>query len=363
MWKSTIYRLWWVLFLSPCLAHGAEVSGLYEAEVQVFSQKGAERATAMGVALSEVLAKVSGRRDAAMQRGVAEAVRQPSALLQQYLYRALPEDEKLPAAPGEEPQLVFFRFDKEAVDKLLRDNGLPVWGSTRPATLVWLAVEDAERRVLVGSDMAEPVRRALEREARQRGLALVLPLLDLEDQTKLQFAEVWGGFNEPVLAASARYRTEAVLMGRMQRTPAGEWTGSWTLLQGDASRTWEARGVLAEEVVDAGMAGVVDTLAARYAPAAAGQQAAALSMIVTAVRDLRDYARVIQYLQSLEQVTHVQTLRVDADRVGFELAVRGDAAGIAQIIGLGNVLTPVASGVVPADGQTPRPVIYQLSTQ
>jgi hypothetical protein len=349
------------LFFLASSVLGAEVSGLYEAEVQVFSQKRAERATAMSAALSEVLAKVSGRRDAAMRPGVAEAVRQPAAFLQQYLYRALPESEKPPAVPGEEPQLVFFRFDKEAIDKVLRDNGLPVWGATRPAALVWLAVEDAERRFLVSSDMPEPVRRALEREARQRGLAVVLPLLDLEDRAKLQFAEVWGGFHEPVLAASARYRTEAVLTGRMQRTPAGEWTGTWTLLQGDASRSWEARGVLAEEVVDAGMAGVVDALAARYAPSAAGQQAGVLPMVVTAVRGLRDYARVVQYLQSLQQVSRVQPMSVDGEQVGFELELRGDAAGLVQTIGLGNVLAPAAAAPfgAAADG-TPQPFVYRL---
>lgn len=363
--QSFLNRLCCLLFVLPCLAHGAEVSGLYEAEVQVFSQKADERATAMTSALSEVLAKVSGRRDAALRGGVAEAIRKPATFLQQYRYRALTEAEKFPAAPGEEPQRVFFRFDKEAVDKVLRDHGLPVWGSIRPATLVWLAVEDADRRFLVGSDASEPVRRALEREGQRRGLALVLPLLDLEDQGRLQFAEVWGGFHESVLAASSRYRAETVLMGRLQRQPEGEWSGSWTLLQNASSQSWEARGVLIEEVVDAGIAGVLDMLAAYYAPDATGQEGATLPMVVTAVHGLRDYARVSQYLHSLQQVTRVQAVRVEADQVSFELEVRGDAAGLAQVIGLGNVLTPVTP-LPAADGQalspaSPRPVVYQLA--
>lgn len=362
MWKSIVYRLCCLLCVLPCLAHGAEVTGLYEAEVRVFSQKGDERATAMASALAEVLAKVSGQRDAALQRGVAEATRRPAKFLQQYRYLALPDAEKYATEPGDEPQRVLFRFDKEAVDKVLRDNGLPVWGAIRPTTLVWLAVADAERRFLVGSDMPEPLRRALDREANRRGLALVLPLLDLEDQSRLRFAEVWGGFREPILAASARYHTEAVLVGRMQRTPEGEWTGTWTLLQGDAAQSWEAQGVLAEEVVDAGVAGVVDSLAARYAPAAATRQAASLAMTVTAVHDLQDYARVTRYLQSLQQVVRVQPLRVEADRIGFELHLRGDAAGIVQTIALGTVLVPVAESGA-GDGQAPlqpRPVVYQL---
>ena len=85
-------------------------------------------------------------------------------------------------------------------------------------------------------------------------------------------------------------------------------------------------------------------------------------MTVTAIHDLRDYARVSQYLQSLQQVTRVQTLSVDADRIGFELQLRGDPAGIVQTIALGTVLTPVAEGIA-MDGQAlpqPQPVVYRL---
>jgi hypothetical protein len=365
MWKSTVCRWWCVLLLLPCLAHGAEVKGLYEAEVQVFSQKRAERATAMGSALAEVLSKVSGQRDAALAHGVATAIRRPAAFLQQYRYRALPDADKLVVAPGEEPQMVVFRFDKQAVDKLLRDNGLPVWGATRPATLVWLAVEDDGQRYLVGSDSPETIRNALERESRRRGMALVLPLLDLEDQIKLRFADVWGGFRDPVLSASARYHTEAVLMGRMQHTAGGEWRGSWTLLEGHTVQSWDTGGVLAEEVVDAGVAGVVEQLAARYAPASGTQQAGPLALTVTAVHNLADYARVSHYLQSLQQVTSLQATRVDADQVSFALGLRGDADSLAQTIALGNVLVaakpqaPPAAGVSTAQ-DTATTAMYQL---
>jgi len=331
--------------LLPLVGTAAEVSGLYEAEAQVFSQKRSERATAMAAALAEVLVKVSGQRDAALVPGVAQATRSPAKFLQRYHYRALSKEQREQAlreaadndVTGVDPQIVLFRFDKTAVDKVLRDNDLPVWGSTRPATLAWLAVQDEDNRYLVAADSLQPARKLLTREAQRRGLAMLLPLMDLEDQRSLSFADVWAGFRDPILRASARYRTESVLVGRMYRTSGGEWQAQWTLLEGQQIQSWASAGVLPVEVLDEGVSGAIEVLASRYAPVA-GEQAGLMPVTIVDVRSLSDYARVTQYLKSLQRVEHVQVARVDADQVTFELDVEGGPDAIAQTIALGNVL-------------------------
>ena len=369
-----ICRVVVILYLLPACAWAAEVSGLYEAEVQVFSQKREERATAMVSALAEVLTKVSGRRDANLIRGVAQATRQPAKFLQQYRYRDLTEAERVALFPPgletedaaaahesqKDAQMVYFQFDKAAVDKVLRDNNLTVWGATRPATLVWLAVQDETERYLVGSEAEEPVRQMLTREAQRRGMSLLLPLMDLEDQIALKFADVWAGFREPLLKASARYRTEAILVGRLYRGVGGEWQGQWSLLEGEQSRSWTSDGVLMAEVVDQGVAGAIEILAAHYAPVAGQQQEGLLPMVITGVRNLEDYSRVSKYLQSLQQVSRVQLAKVEADRLSFDLEIKGGAEAVAQTIALGNVLV---SQPAPAGGDVltwMQTQVYQL---
>jgi len=334
-----------LLMVLPMVTMAAEVSGLYEAEVQVFSQKRSERATAMAAALAEVLARVSARRDAAQRKGIAQSIRRPARFLQQYRYHALSEAQReqalqeaaLSGVSEADPQIVLFRFDKAAVDKVLRDNGLPVWGATRPATLAWLAVQDEGQRYLLSADSSEPVRELLVHEAQRRGLALLLPLMDLQDQQALSFADVWGSFREPILQASLRYRTESVLVGRMYRTASGEWQAQWTLLEGGQTQSWAVAGALPVEVIDEGVSGAIRVLASRYAPVA-GEQADLLPVTIIDVRTLRDYARVTRYLKSLQQVEHVQVTQVDADQVIFELDVEGGPEAIAQTIALGHVL-------------------------
>lgn len=354
MMKSMCYGLLLCLCCLSFSVPAAQVEGLYEAEIQVFSQKRAERATAMLSGLAEVLAKVSGQRDAALLQGVAQAIRSPARFLQQYRYKPMPEEERqaLMTVEGDDPQLIVFRFDKQAVDKLLSDNSLPVWGATRPSTLVWLAIEaDGERRLL-GGDEAEQAVKDLLREARRRGMAVVMPLMDLEDQVKLSFADVWGGFRETIEAASARYRTESILVGRLLRTPEGEWSARWSLLDKDGVRNWHADGALMAEVLDAGVAGSIEMLAASYAPKGGVAQAGLVPITVTAVHNLSDYARVTQYLQSLQLISQVHITQVEGDRIRFQLDAKGSEDEVVQTIGLGNVLSletvaakPLSSGM------------------
>jgi len=341
------------LGLLPVITMGAEVKGLYEAEMQVPNQTRSERGLAMSAALAEVVTKVSGRRDARLQPKVAQAIRRPAQLLQQYRYRALPEDMRGELMPGDDPQLVFFHFDKKAVDRLLRESGLPVWGATRPAVLAWLAVEeDAGRRYLLSADSPDALRLVVEREAMRRGLPLLLPLLDLQDQRQVSFADVWGRFRDPVLQASQRYRPEAVLMGRLLRTPGGEWQADWWIVEGKDSERWRANGVLPAEVVDEGMAGAVGWLAQRYAPLGGGSEVGHLWVTVDEVHSLADFARVEGYLRSLQQVTHLRVRQLRVGRVDFGLALQGLPEGVAQTIALGRVLTPAASGNEPAGAGT-----------
>ena len=358
---STIFGAILVLCLLPTAILAAEVRGLYEAEMQVPDQTRSERGLAMSAALAEVVTKVSGRRDARLQPKVAQAIRRPAQLLQQYRYRALPEDRQGELIPGEDPQRVYFHFDKKAVDRLLRDSGLPVWGATRPAVLAWLAVEDGGRRYLLGADSPDVLRQLVAREAKRRGLSLLLPLLDLQDQRQVSFADVWGRFRDPVLQASQRYRPEAVLMGRLLRTVGGEWLAEWWIVEGKDSERWRANGALPAEVLEEGMAGAVSWLAQRYAPLEGSSEAGHLWVTVDAVRSLADFARVEGYLRSLQQVAHVRVRQLQAGRVDFRLALQGSPKGVAQTIALGRLLIPAASGselagsgtaaILPIDGQ------------
>jgi len=349
--------------------NAAVVEGLYKTEVGVSGQGKSERQAAMQIAIQQVFAKVSGQPNISTIEGIKRIIDNSSLYVQQFGYRKL-KGEELAAhqATGDiGNQVVWFRFDERAINKALRENNLPVWGKTRPTTLVWLAIEEDGGRYIMGSDTLEDIRLSLKREASRRGLAILIPLLDLEDQTALPFADLWGDFQETILQASSRYQAEAVLVGRMSLTRSDIWEGRWTLYEKDTSLSWSYQATLPNQILAAGVSGAMEILARRYAQVTVSSGQADIVLSVLDVANLNDYVRVTKYLSSLEQIKGIQTAYIDASGVGFNLQLRGSADGLKQTIGLGSVLAaeqqPVTAPQLSPFGGFPTQDPMQVQTQ
>ncbi len=341
-----------------------QVGHLYEAEVPVVDQSGGERKRALGEALRVVLTRLTGARDLAQLDLLAQAVASPARYVQQFRYRQ-PQGGEDAGAEGGPALTLWARFDPRALEGLVTDSGLPLWGAERPLTLVWLAVEDGTRRYLVSGDSDGAVHREVLAEAVRRGLPLVFPLLDLQDQSRVRFADVWGGFFDSIREASRRYGAEAVLVGRLYRLRDGSWRGRWTLLNRARETNWShppgPLGDAAAQAID----GAADILVSRYAfrPGQGGQTRITLN--VEGVHTLQDFARLERYLAARSQVKHLQVVRVQGGGVLYELDVLGDVAQLTRSFGLGSVLAPSdeLAGSADSPGGTvslPQALSYRL---
>ncbi len=320
-------------------SNAVEVSGLYEAEVRVASKRASQRDAALGQALLKVVVKVSGERNPGGNPVIEDAARAPGRFVQQFRYRTTPAPGGAGGQQGEPVLSLWTRFDPQLVDGTIRDAGLAVWGRVRPAVLVWLAVEQGGRREFVGTEDVSVVTGALRAAAAERGVPVVLPLLDLEDRSRVRVQDVWAGFQEPVRAASARYQTEVVVMARLYRRLPTVWEGRWDLMLGDGVYQWTNQGERIERLVLDGMHEVADRLATRFARLTGIGDSAGVGVIVSGVRNLDDYARTLRYLDSLDEVTRVDVIEVEPERIAFVVSARGGSDGLRQVIALGSTLT------------------------
>jgi len=323
---------------------------LYTARVGVADRSAAEQSRAMHRALRVVLLKVTGDRDAARRAASNPAFRTPDGFVQQYRYISDRGTETEPALWFE------VRFDRQAVDDALRGEGLQLWGQERPSVLVWLAVQNSGQRYLVSGDGSEEVSGALQQTARQRGLPLLFPLHDVQDQSQVTFADVWGAFQPQVMAASARYQAPAVLSGRLEKRTGDYWRGSWSLEFGGKRSHWDTDGRTPTEAVGLAIDQVADRIAQQLAIRASaggeGEGDASVSVSVEGVNSLSDYARTLRYLQSLTAVREVGVREIVGDRVDFGLDLRGSEQSLDRAVDVGRVLRPVS--------KEPRR-IYQLN--
>lgn len=237
-------------------------------------------------------------------------------------------------------QELWVSFDPQSVNRLLSEADLPVWSRARPATLLWLAVEDDGRRFLVSAAQGQVLQAPLQKAAQRRGLPLFFPLQDLQDQAALRFTDVWGNFQDAILAASQRYQSAAVLVGRLYHRSGSTWEGRWTLYLEGRPASWTATADDSAEALAAGVEGAADHLALRYAQHLNMDADNSVTIAVQDIHTLKDYARAMHYLESLDPVTHIDVLEVADGSVVFEAGINGSQDGLVQTIGFGGMLVP-----------------------
>jgi hypothetical protein len=341
----TLRRAVWPLALLLALmtlaagARAATFPNLYGATVTPDPSAADARAAATQAALARVLVRVTGRRGAPLDPQLQPLLSEPSRYLNSY-----------GVDRQGRPQVSFIAT---RIDQALNELNLPVWGAERPLTLLWIAVDDgAGGRALLpanelGADLSPAmvqlltaVRTELTAVADERGLPIALPLIDLEDLNAVSFADVWGGFEDRVAAASARYRADAILIGRIRPGFGGQEV-QWLLLKDAVRRPID--GVATRDGLDA----VADLYAAELSVVGG---ASTTRLTVLDVATPAEYGRVMSYLEGLSVLQTVDVESLERGVLSLRVAARGDARVLERVLALGGVLSADGAGNASADG-------------
>jgi hypothetical protein len=156
----------------------------------------------------------------------------------------------------------------------------------------------------------------------------------LQDLDAVTFTDVWGGFEDRIVAASARYRADAVLIGRVRPGVLGNEV-EWLFVAGS-----ERQGLPRGGVRDG-----LDAAADRYAAELSTVGGASLTALtVHDVSTSADYARVMSYLERQSVLERVDIESFAAGTLNLRVAARGDARVLGRVLALGGVLRPAAVG-------------------
>lgn len=330
------------LYLSGSVAYAVEVKDLFETEVAVEDQSAAKRGEAFQAALGNVLVKLSGARDILTAPTVEPIVKNPARYVRSYRYFEKPLNETAIELPDEKQLYISAEFDGTALQRALREAGLPVWSANRPQVLVWLGVVESPRqRFIVSEDSPGEAGGLLMDAARRRGVPLILPLMDLEDRRRVAFVDISAGFTDTLSQASERYNTSVVLVGYLNRSRGG-WSVEWTVLRDKVSSGWREADANLQQAVDSGVDGLADILASRYAFSSSGGELVEYMVAVEDVASLDDYAAVLAYIEGLVFVENVTPVSLESGEVRYRVVIRGALRELERALALMPSLRPVA---------------------
>jgi hypothetical protein len=312
----------WMCVVGLCLGAAAGAmtrAEMYQATAPLTDRSDAAYSAAFQNAMKTVLIRVTGRRNADEDPALSTLVGNARRYVQQY--RAAPDAQ------------VWVAFDGPAIEKWLTQNGQPLWGHERPTTLVLLGVQTgAQSGGVVTTEESSDLKSAIDAAAAARGLPLVWPSGAELQKFHIDYAAVSSGSPATFAEIGRRMGSDGVLIGRASSASANA-NIRWTHLFQD--RSSEYSGTLE------GVNRAADLYAGMFAASGA---AVPVDIEISGLVDLRDYASLESYLESLTFVLHVSVESLSRDTVRFRLSTRGGVDSLQRALSLNGRLQPVAAG-------------------
>ncbi|MDF1655413.1 MAG: DUF2066 domain-containing protein [Coxiellaceae bacterium] len=280
-------------------------------------------------ALAQVLVKVSGNTAVMTLPQVQNELPHINEVVSAYSYQTNDSNEN-----GIPPLQLKVAFNERAIKRLLRSAGQSVWNSDRPATLVWLDVQNSKSDAMVSAGEAseQPVAQALVRDATARGLSVIFPMMDLADQNYFSTGTTDQLLNVgQVQAASKRYSVSSILSGKVKEI-GGQWQADWVYILDGAPIRWQDEAESIDQLVVAAVNNLAGTMISQLAMASPDQNQSSVLLRITGIADLGQYAMVQDYLQSLKPVSKVTVETVDPSQMVIRLDYQGQLNQLKRVI-------------------------------
>jgi len=343
----TVAGLLVMLALVAPAARAVVVKNLYDVEFPVPDQSSQVRSAAFSKGLEQVLVRASGNRSVLQNINPGSA----ASYVQQFSYVEVLEGEKsdVTASTVADTAAVSYtlkvQYNAGKIINLLRENGQPVWGEHRSEAVVWMAVRDGANRYVLKDSDTSLLKESVEVSMERRGLPLLWPIYDLQDQQQLGFTDVWAAFERPVTAASKRYTRGPAIVGRLSWT-GSEWKADWALFVEKSAYSWSVSGSDYNTLIAEGIDLAADEVGKHYAVLErTGINDPDLLVEINNVDSLNAYRNIQRFFEGLTAVRQAMVVRADKGNVTFRIDLRGDVDDFTRQVSTDRKLEPLVDAV------------------
>ncbi|MBU2924763.1 DUF2066 domain-containing protein [Colwellia sp. 4_MG-2023] len=387
MFKKINFLLFVILtILSSMTLEAVEIKDLYQASVAINSQSSGDRAHALKKALAAVMLKVGGEQSVLDNEIIKQSLNNFDSYLNQYRYQE--KSIKVEGQLSSKKQLfILASFNEEKINQLFQQANLPLWGSLRPQVLLWLIEEQGLQRRIISSSSASTLPYKVNEFSAQRGLPIIMPLMDLTDLSQLTISDVWGRFQQPIKEASNRYLAEAIVVMRISNSSlitdsyTDQYTDTatietndcdlscveskvkkhnyvldwslldWGLVEGQQKLSRQYVGDEPQELLQHGLADITELIYQRYALSTTKQNDYIIE--VANIDSLATYVDVFNFLNNLSGVKSATLLSAKGSARRFNLQLLGSSDALLASLKLDNTLVQIIDPL--AQFNTPSP--------
>ncbi|MDX2367066.1 MAG: DUF2066 domain-containing protein [Colwellia sp.] len=341
MFKILIILLLVITSFLPFRAiEAVEVNDLYQASVTINSRNNTDRAIALKEALAAVMVKVGGNKSVLDNKIIKKSLNEHQLYLSQYRYQLNTIRTMNPIAEAQTQTKQLFllaSFNEDKITKLFQQAHLAIWGSLRPQVLLWLVNEDGLTRTIASNSIDSPLPLMVNNFSAQRGLPIIMPLMDLTDASQITLSDIWGRFEQPVLKASSRYFAEAIVIMRISNSSLVDFKSKRTLKEQGYTLDWSLLGLSPKgeqktfsqqyqgsdqnKLLQQGLADITDLIYQYYALTTTSNNEIIIE--VANVDSLSTYVDVFDFLTNLSAVKSVTLLQAEGTSRRFNLQLLG----------------------------------------
>lgn len=325
-----------VLILSIFCANMAiavRVDSIYVADVPAASQSASERNNLLKQALQQVLVKITGNAQILDNAKIKISTEELNSLVQEYGYSLSSNN------MNQKSYLLRVRFDPEGINQLLQKLAVPAWGVERPLLLIWAERSGPhESAEIIASDSSDNIHASLTEYAKERGIPVIFPIMDLTDLGEVSENDVNTMAIPTLQNAAKRYGSNGLLVVKVAQLGTN-YTVQAKLVSGNSGeQSFTLQAATLDGVLKALVNQVADTLTGRFATAT-NTVKTQVTLRVTGVARHSDLVKLTHYLQRLTPVAEVQPMQVAGEEVLFSISLRGSLESFVQAISAGYELT------------------------
>lgn len=307
------------------------------AEVAIKDQSDQSFQQILPQSISQVLIKLSGNPGVVTLPQIQNAIQTPQPYIQSYGFFTRVNSQGLTQTFAK------ITFDKKGLIQLLRQAGQAVWGKNRPLILVWLKNGVGESSSIVSSGDNDDLNAALMNNANRRGLPIILPDMDLQDQEYINTSMEQAFDPQKLQAVEHRYQVNIILAGNIQPGANNGWQGQWYLLFYGQPFQWDNTAADPDTLISKAIDNTANILANQLATINNQNLETTVKMEITGVNNLSDYVKVIKYLKNLSLVSNINisnmennSLILDVTTVGGSEKLMSSLRGSAYLIAIQN---------------------------